>query len=69
MINHLDIGIGYIFIHVTDPIPILKNKADITDNPRADPIIGATLHCSAINSWYATHNIYDRYSNKLVCLV
>jgi len=31
LITHVHyIGIGYNFIHVTDPIPILKNKADIT---------------------------------------
>ena len=34
----INIGIGYNFMpHVSDPIPILKNKAD--------PIIGATLIC------------------------
>ena len=28
----INIGIGYNFIHVSDPIPILKNKANITNN-------------------------------------
>ena len=37
------IGIGYNFIHVTDPIPILKNKADITDS-RSDYRCNTTLH-------------------------
>ena len=30
--NCLDISTGFTFIHVTDPIPVLKNKANITDN-------------------------------------